>query len=342
MKKPNLFKHATSELSQDAFICWLLEWAKAEHKNKNGELHACGVDLIKAFFNKHSLPIPERFESVEIEKQYKNIDVFCIVNETIPIIIEDKTNTAVHSDQLKNYYKKICRLERFDERNIIPIYFKTHDQSNYDKVREDGYQEFTRKDILKLLDKYDKTGSDIYDNFRSNLHCLEESVQSYKFSPNEKDWSEKAWTGFFMELQKSLGQGNWRKVSNRRGGFMGFWWHFDRTNGIQNYLQLEDNILVFKVHTDNPEKMKSIRKCWHSIIQNLSREMCLPVTKPTRFGSGKSITVAVLKSDYRKFNEDLLDLDATLSTLKQAQRLLDKARSEYKSANLYSTEAVAS
>lgn len=26
-KRPNLFSHGTSELSQDAFICWVVEWA---------------------------------------------------------------------------------------------------------------------------------------------------------------------------------------------------------------------------------------------------------------------------------------------------------------------------
>ena len=32
--KPNLFKYATSELSQDAFICWLLEWAKPQNRKR--------------------------------------------------------------------------------------------------------------------------------------------------------------------------------------------------------------------------------------------------------------------------------------------------------------------
>jgi len=30
MKKPNIFNYATSELSQDAIICYILEWAKKE------------------------------------------------------------------------------------------------------------------------------------------------------------------------------------------------------------------------------------------------------------------------------------------------------------------------
>jgi hypothetical protein len=30
MNKPNIFNYATSELSQDAIICYILEWAKIE------------------------------------------------------------------------------------------------------------------------------------------------------------------------------------------------------------------------------------------------------------------------------------------------------------------------
>ena len=32
MKKPNLFNFATSELSQDAFLCYLFNFAKEEYK----------------------------------------------------------------------------------------------------------------------------------------------------------------------------------------------------------------------------------------------------------------------------------------------------------------------
>nr|WP_260390277.1 hypothetical protein [Ornithobacterium rhinotracheale] len=33
-EKPNLFQYATSELSQDAFLCWLIAWADAREKWK--------------------------------------------------------------------------------------------------------------------------------------------------------------------------------------------------------------------------------------------------------------------------------------------------------------------
>ena len=107
MKKPNLFDYATSELSQDAFICWLLKWSNPEYIEVSKELHLCGTEIIKTFFNKHNVEFPQTIESVEVFKQNKNIDVLCIVNSIYPIIIEDKTTTVEHSDQLTRYFEDI-------------------------------------------------------------------------------------------------------------------------------------------------------------------------------------------------------------------------------------------
>jgi len=35
MKTPNLYEIATTELSQDAFIAWLLQWGDIENKEKS-------------------------------------------------------------------------------------------------------------------------------------------------------------------------------------------------------------------------------------------------------------------------------------------------------------------
>ena len=45
MEKNNIFNFATSELSQDAFICWCLNWLNYE----DSELRALAVDLLKEF-----------------------------------------------------------------------------------------------------------------------------------------------------------------------------------------------------------------------------------------------------------------------------------------------------
>jgi len=49
MIKPNLFKFATSELSQDAFICWLLSWANEENEIHDKRLCLCARKLLENF-----------------------------------------------------------------------------------------------------------------------------------------------------------------------------------------------------------------------------------------------------------------------------------------------------
>ena len=40
---PNIFSYATSELSQDAMIAWLLQWASPEYGEADPDLHRTGV-----------------------------------------------------------------------------------------------------------------------------------------------------------------------------------------------------------------------------------------------------------------------------------------------------------
>ena len=45
--KPNLFSIATKELSQDAFITWLLQWADDSFMKENQSLCTAGKEFIK-------------------------------------------------------------------------------------------------------------------------------------------------------------------------------------------------------------------------------------------------------------------------------------------------------
>ena len=97
---------------------------------------------------------------MEVETQDENIDVLCIVNNEFPIIIEDKTRTSNHGDQLAEYFSVIKNRKdekgnlRYKVEDIIPIYFKTYDQSCYKNVVDrNKYQPFTRADFLVILNK---------------------------------------------------------------------------------------------------------------------------------------------------------------------------------------------
>ena len=78
MKPPNIFSFATKELSQDAFICWLLAWAdKAYEKN---DLHLSGLAFMQAILKKYDFENQPIIETIEIKRQCKKIDILCLLN----------------------------------------------------------------------------------------------------------------------------------------------------------------------------------------------------------------------------------------------------------------------
>jgi hypothetical protein len=66
------------------------------------------------------------YRSIEVRRQWKDIDVLLVVNGDTPILIEDKTDTKDHSDQLPRYKKVIAGA--FPEDRIAAVYLKTGDQ----------------------------------------------------------------------------------------------------------------------------------------------------------------------------------------------------------------------
>ena len=62
-KGPNLFTYSTKELSQDAMICWLIQWADAKYAGVDDQLHRCGRDFVAALLHQHDVAsVPERME----------------------------------------------------------------------------------------------------------------------------------------------------------------------------------------------------------------------------------------------------------------------------------------
>ena len=59
MSRPNLFEFATSELSQDAVLCWLASWAGPEAAGSDPHLTALGREFLAALFRTHARELPE-------------------------------------------------------------------------------------------------------------------------------------------------------------------------------------------------------------------------------------------------------------------------------------------
>jgi len=130
--KPNIFKIATKELSQDGFFTWLLQWGAPENEKHNSALFNNAQNFIKLLLSKQNI------ENVEIKKvvagrQWEKIDIWAEINNEYLIIIEDKTFTGEHSNQLEKYKKTAtdwCKENNYKRlsSNINSIIFKLQKQ----------------------------------------------------------------------------------------------------------------------------------------------------------------------------------------------------------------------
>ncbi|RFS32249.1 hypothetical protein D9K80_14855 [Acinetobacter cumulans] len=317
MDQPNIFKYATKELSQDAFIFWLLDHANPKYKNLDENLKKCALDLIAEFFRLENKVMPSNIEEFSLFKQYKNIDILLKINN-YNIIIEDKTGTKSHGDQLIRYRNII--VSEVGEENVLAIFFKTHDQSSYKKELGEGFKVFSRENLISILNLYKDISSDIFNNFKDYILEIEEEVNAFIF---KNEWNNKNWIGFFKYVQKELNRGNWGYVPNQNGGFMGYWWAFQKNEFCIQYLQIQQNELVLKINSNKAENDKKFRNiCYQHFLEKAKHEG-LSFSKPARFGKGETMTI--LKTDYLVRSESqLIDLVATMEKLRKYTSFIEK------------------
>ncbi|MDG5816456.1 hypothetical protein QA601_15270 [Chitinispirillales bacterium ANBcel5] len=172
MSQPNLFQFATSELSQDAVLCWFLSWLVGDAGSLDPELTNIARNLVCLFFNQFDEYDPiepsDVFEVTKLEKQYNKIDVFFLViikGYEVPFafIVEDKTNTSYHSKQLERYYDFIEH-KYTSVHDILGIYFKTG---------------FINQDDERLPDKYRLIDNNKWLDFLQNQHCTNPIFAEY-------------------------------------------------------------------------------------------------------------------------------------------------------------------
>jgi hypothetical protein len=138
----------------------------------------------------------------EIRKQYKNIDVLVTVNDVIYIIIEDKTTSNVHDNQLKRY-KEIIEKEEHEAKEIVVVYLKTGFFDNQDKIE---LEKARKEDALHC--KID--GNDLLDiikPYRENSEILSEYIDYLKDVLKKDDDTKNEYKqGCCNALSKKYGQ----------------------------------------------------------------------------------------------------------------------------------------
>ena len=107
MNRPNIFQYAKKELSQDAIVCWLLACLDSEQP----QYRAIGLRFIRFLFEDDTIDEKDVRLADGPHPQYSRIDVYavvCVRDLLYPIIVEDKTNTYLHGNQMQAYCKKVA------------------------------------------------------------------------------------------------------------------------------------------------------------------------------------------------------------------------------------------
>ena len=132
----NIFSFATKELSQDAVICWLLNWIKYPES----ELYNLAIDM----FDLLGVKDIEKNQDISIKQQVNKADIVVTLHGQKQIlIIEDKVYSTEHGNQIEEYRKFFDDLNNQrdyldnksnDLYSIKTVYFKTGFFYDEDKV----------------------------------------------------------------------------------------------------------------------------------------------------------------------------------------------------------------
>lgn len=323
MKRPNLFYHATKELSQDAFLCYVFSYFNEEYKNSYPKEYEFSKFFIKDIFKRLNINIEPK--KLEIKRQHLNIDVLLIVNDLIYIIIEDKIHATEGDKQIEKYKEKIFNEYKVNKENIYSLYYKTGDESyNSLKYKKKEYNNnfayMMREDIISIFENY--TGDNIIIlDYIENLKSMEEERNNFRNIDLRKEklsWNEIV--GLYNQLDKefyplkengnfpkdSNGEENffdWEYVSNPSGGFYSYFFYeglmyekyhfYPQIEANENYFRL-----VIKLNPwSKPEEFQELKKQFdlnklYRCLEILKKYFGNSIEKPKSFRP-KSATMTV-------------------------------------------------
>lgn len=332
IKRPNIFKISTKELSQDAFITWLLQWANPKCAELDLALHQCGKNFL-------SLVIGDALENekvvnyLEAGRQWENVDVWAKIfftdgTKTL-LIIEDKTFSGEHSDQLEKYKRHAEEYCNNNDFNLLCTYFKIGSESlkAINAIKEKGFHIVTRKEIKVCLESYRNTDHSILKDFIEYIDELEESHLAFETLPPKK-WQDFAWVGFYQYVESNIMINTWHWVNNPNGGFWNLcltWEYWDRH--IPVYMQIEEQRLCYKIALGEDETslnntgtdINAIQDYVHNFLMAFAQKQDVNIIKrPAQFvHRGNYRTLAVI---------NLIDWCGDPEKLADKQQILNKLR----------------
>ena len=132
----NIFSFATNELSQDAFICWCLNWINMPVRDDNASGRQFGARFLSRLL--HEAYDVSKVNQVYIFRQLLNIDVLVLVPELqVALIIEDKTSSQEHGNQINRYKYLLSKTFESNQYSGLDIYQHLSDDKKEQQQKRD-------------------------------------------------------------------------------------------------------------------------------------------------------------------------------------------------------------
>ena len=317
----NLFDFATKELSQDAFLCWLINWLN--YKKENIELYNTAKKFINLIINEINI---DDFE-INILKQYKKIDIFVELIEKkcrrnkYAIIIEDKKFTTEHNKQIEKYKEKIEQLSKKYKR-LITVYYKPYDELYNDLILADV--KIYRKDMLKKVLNANINNS-IYADYKSYLQRVDKNCKNIDKIPLNK-WKEnkELYYKFASEYNKNIQSEDLKMSINPKGLYID-WYRIvppKEYRGFLEYIYLSATTEDLRIRAIVKEKAKyndGLRRKLQNSIEKISKEFNMKNLKIKIKEGKKTFFLAKYKISpnlkYEDFLKEMKKLEEVLNKL---------------------------
>ncbi|WP_311532631.1 PD-(D/E)XK nuclease family protein [uncultured Veillonella sp.] len=132
----NIFSFATNELSQDAFICWCLNWINMPVRDDNESGRQFGSRFLSRLLNGDY--DVSSVNQIYIFRQLLNIDVLVLVPALqVALIIEDKTSSQEHGNQINRYKYLLSKTFESNQYNGLDIYQHLSDDKKEKQKKRD-------------------------------------------------------------------------------------------------------------------------------------------------------------------------------------------------------------
>lgn len=334
----NLFHWATKELSQDAFLAWMIRWGSAGNFYINPLLYKIGKSFLECLIRKFDASFKMPYDAViRVFRQYNNIDIAVKIKsstDNYAVLIEDKIHAEIYND-LEKYLITLKESKEFQDcDNFFPILIKTGDQCSYEKATNANYHVFLREDFLKFFSSFKAQlyDNDILSNFYDYLVRMEEDTQAFLEQPIGQ-WTEKwmPWKGFYSYIAQNTLFRTWHYVANASGGFLCSRMAGKDVRELETlgtlYWQIESNrnqlcLKLGEVYSHHSE----IRDKAIDIIDKFIEENEIGnIEPPARKGCGCYMTLKIVKQEnWLGRSTDTVNLEDITKRLQMFASLLEK------------------